>query len=160
MIKKRKQSGFSLLEVMVAIFLISFLLIAIVSLVNLSLANTLTAKSQGAATKYAKEEMERIRALRDRDGLFAIDCFSPTQCSVDVNLGLTPVPEVINNTYTRYYQTQDTPNCQITSTPGPTPTPGGTSRRGRLTTTYVTWQDRKGNHQSASTSCLTDWQQL
>lgn len=149
--------GFTLIEVLVAMSLIVFLMMVVISLVSLSLVSVATSRAEGAATKYSREELERIRSLRDQGGLSAIDCQSGKKCYVnDVGGNLTLVtatdPEQISGTvFSRYYQTQPSSDCQVT------PTPGGPATDRRLVAVYVTWTDPKGNHQSKLGTCLAEW---
>lgn len=61
----KSQHGQTLVEVVVSIFVISLILIALMSAVNFSLTNTQYAKNKAIATKYAQEAVEWLRSERD-----------------------------------------------------------------------------------------------
>lgn len=70
----KKMNGFTLVEVIVAMGLIAMLVVALISLSTLSLARAQNARAQAAATQLAREEMELIRAYRDKNSIQALQC--------------------------------------------------------------------------------------
>lgn len=76
-----KQTGFTLVEAMVATGLVFVLLITLVGLASLSIKSAQISRAQGEATKFAQSEMELLRAYRDKNGLASLRCIltSPTQ---------------------------------------------------------------------------------
>jgi type II secretory pathway pseudopilin PulG len=65
-----KQSGQSLIEVLVALVVASLIIVALVTLVVASLRNAQFAQNQTRATKIAQEAIDQIRTIRDRDDGF------------------------------------------------------------------------------------------
>lgn len=70
----RAQDGFSLIEVTIAIGLVAMLMVALFSLSALSVSNAQASRIQGAATKLAQEELELVRAYRDKNNIDALAC--------------------------------------------------------------------------------------
>lgn len=62
-----RQSGQSLIEVVIALLVIVVVLGALVVTILTGLKNAQFAQSQVKATKYAQEALDKIRAIRDRD---------------------------------------------------------------------------------------------
>lgn len=62
--RDKKQNGLSLLGVMLAIFIISIGLVAILSLISSSLNSSLTAKNEIIASGLAQEGIEMVRFMR------------------------------------------------------------------------------------------------
>lgn len=67
--KHFKNKGFSLLEVLVAIFIISIGITGAVSLVNYSISSVAVGKSQIIASNLAQEGIEIVRSIRDSNWL-------------------------------------------------------------------------------------------
>lgn len=59
--------GQSLIEVLVALGIISVVITGVATIVTQSLSNTQFSKDQNTATKYAQEGLETVRSIRDRD---------------------------------------------------------------------------------------------
>ncbi|MDD5145480.1 MAG: prepilin-type N-terminal cleavage/methylation domain-containing protein [Candidatus Pacebacteria bacterium] len=62
---KKINKGFSLIEVLIAIFIVSAGLVAILSLTNSSLKNLFLIKENNSALNLAKETAEAVRSFRD-----------------------------------------------------------------------------------------------
>lgn len=65
---KLNQKGQSLIEVVVALSVAAVIITALLIVVITSLRNAQLSQTQSRATKYAQEGLERVRAIRDRDG--------------------------------------------------------------------------------------------
>lgn len=66
--KKMKQTkGQSLVEVIVAVFVISIVLVTLVSSVTYSLRNSNYSKNKSLASKYAQEGLDAVRSIKERD---------------------------------------------------------------------------------------------
>lgn len=63
-----KQNGQSLVEVVVALSVAAVIITALLIVVITSLRNAQLSQTQSRATKYAQEGLEKVRAIRDRDG--------------------------------------------------------------------------------------------
>ena len=63
----KKNNGQTLIEVLVAVFVISIVLVALMSAVTYSLRNANYAKNKSTATKYVEEGIEAVRSIKERD---------------------------------------------------------------------------------------------
>lgn len=148
----RLHAGFTLIEIVVAVGLIAMLVVALVSLSSISVIGVQQARTQSSATQLAQQEMELIRAFRDKNGVEALTCTG--SCFIAANLSaVQPNSESIPSgvpgvNFTRSFQVQGSTNCQNAD--------GGTKK---LVTVIVSWTDAKGTHQSNLISCFTGWQQ-
>lgn len=133
--------GTSLIELLIAIGAISVVLITIAAAASQSLSAGIFSRTQAIATKQAEEQMERVRAFRDRFGLAAVSC--SVQCSVDAAISaISPDPLIMEN-LTIWFTVADPPvTC-----------PGDTKE----ITAFAEWSDAKGPHQSKVVSCFSDW---
>ena len=59
--------GTSLIELLIAIGVISVILIALAAASSQSISAGIFSRTQAVATKQAEEQMERVRAFRDRN---------------------------------------------------------------------------------------------
>ena len=84
----RKDIGQTIIEILVAFVLLTFLLTGL-SIVGLyTIRNAQFAKNKSLATKYASQQLERVRVVRDTQGILALpSCGS--QCYLDNNLVFT-----------------------------------------------------------------------
>lgn len=64
----QKQTGQSLIEVLVALSVTLIMIVALIAFVLSGLKNAQFAQSQSKATKLAQETMEQIKTIRDRNG--------------------------------------------------------------------------------------------
>lgn len=67
-INKKKQAGQSLIEVLIALTVTIVMIVALIAFVLTGLKNAQLAQNQSKATKYAQEALEKIKAIRDRNG--------------------------------------------------------------------------------------------
>lgn len=70
----KKNSGQSLIEVLVVMVAGSIMIIAVVSLVLNSLKSSQFAQNQTQATKYAQEAIDKIKDIRVRNGVVEYSC--------------------------------------------------------------------------------------
>lgn len=68
-INKNNKKGFTLLEVIIAIFIITIGITGAVNLINYSISNTIVSRSQVVAVNLAQEGLEVVRAIRDTNWL-------------------------------------------------------------------------------------------
>lgn len=100
--KMKNQGGQSLIEVLVALVVVMIMVVALIVVILGSLKNSQFAQKQVQATKYAQEAIDKVRAIRDREGLIsfhdpsaltcALTCTSPPICNFSVfwSCPLTP----------------------------------------------------------------------
>lgn len=131
--------GTSLIELLIAIGAISVVLITIAAAASEALSSGIFSRTQARATKQVEEQMERVRAYRDRNGLPTLSCAS--KCSLDSGLNKSSSPLTVENLSVWF---------QI-AVPGACP---GTSAE---VTAFSQWQDAKGSHQSKVVSCFSGW---
>jgi len=76
--KGSSNKGQALVEVLLAIFVATMVLVGLISATTIALRNSQQAKNQALATQYAQEAMEKIRASRDQREWddFKSDCSS------------------------------------------------------------------------------------
>lgn len=101
--------GQSMFEVVIAIFIISMVIVGIVSLSTFSLSNSIFARNKNLAGKYSQEVIEWLRSEREKDAsLFVEKLAMPIYCMSDttlnwLNTGVCSGEEVITNTiFTRH----------------------------------------------------------
>lgn len=131
--------GTSLIELLIAIGAISVILITLAAAASQSLSAGIHSRTQALATKYAEEQMERVRAFRDRNGLPALSC--AIKCSLDSGLNKSSSPLAVEN-LSIWFQVAVPGLC-----------PGGSSE----ITVFGQWSDAKGSHQSKIVSCFSGW---
>lgn len=131
--------GTSLIELLIAIGAISVVLITIAAAASQALSSGIFSRTQALATKQAEEQMERVRALRDRSGLPALSCAD--KCSLDSSLNKSASPLTVENLSVWF---------QIA-------VPGGCPGSSAEVTAFARWQDAKGDHQSKVVSCFSGW---
>ncbi len=131
--------GQSLIELLIAIGAISVVLITIAAAASQALSAGIFSRTQARATKQAEEQMERVRALRDRSGIPALSCAS--KCSLDAGLNKSAAPLTVEN-LSVWFQIAVPGSC-----------PGSASEA----TAFSQWQDSKGTHQSKVVSCFSGW---
>lgn len=106
--------GQSLIEVLVALGIISTIIIAVATVVITSLNNTQLSKDQNLATKYAQEGLEITRSIRNRD-FTAFSSLTGTYCLPKnaENLGTSQSGCTIPNIdhFIRSIQIEHTPGC-------------------------------------------------
>lgn len=65
--KNKYNQGQSLVELILAFFVMALVIVAIVGITTISLRNANSAKNNTLARRYAEEGMEHLRQLRDED---------------------------------------------------------------------------------------------
>lgn len=131
--------GQSLIELLIAVGAISVVLITIAAAASQALSSGIFSRTQAKATKQAEEQMERVRALRDRNGLPALSCAS--KCSLDASLNKSSSPVTVEN-LSVWFQVAVPGSCPASQTE---------------ITAFARWQDAKGSHQSKVVSCFSGW---
>jgi len=124
------QKGQALVEAVVALGVSVLIITGLLVVVTTSIANVTFSRNQAAATKYAEEGMELMRAYRDQNTweTFYSGCNTHS-------VGAIPSPTI----FTRYI------NCTNINT---------TKVQVSIT---VNWVDSKGIHSSNLSSYLTKW---
>ena len=80
-VKKSMQSGQSMFEVVLALFIITMIIIAVVILSTNSIANSLFSRSKTQASRYSQEAIEWLRNERETDfEAFVIATNTPVYC--------------------------------------------------------------------------------
>lgn len=133
------KKGQSLIELLIAIGAISVILVSLVAVSTRSVANSAFGKIQIVANKKTEEQIERIRAYRDRNGLDSLNCSAT--CFIDASL-VKSNGSVIAEGITVWYSLVNPGTC-----------PGGN----REATVFAQWSDSKGTHQSKLVSCFSRW---
>lgn len=64
--------GFTLIELLIAVAAVSIILVSLAAAATRSVSVQVQARQQAQATKLAEEQLERLRAFRDRRGFAAI----------------------------------------------------------------------------------------
>jgi prepilin-type N-terminal cleavage/methylation domain-containing protein len=124
-----KRRGDSLVEVVVAVAIISVVILALVRVTTVAINNATFAKNQATATNYAREVLEDARRLKETNLSTFFDS-SNSPCTYSV----TTV-----GSFTRTRQCDFYPNLvQVTAT--------------------VKWTDALGDHQSQLMTNLTKWE--
>ena len=83
--KKRKDQGQSLIEVLTALAISIMVVVALVAGVTYAIRNLTYAKNQSLATQYAQEGLEAARKMRDED---PNTFFNDGSCDVNDPLGI------------------------------------------------------------------------
>jgi len=125
-------------EVVIALFIISMIIVGIVSLSTISLSNSIFSRNKNLAGKYSQEAIEWLRSQKETDfGLFETNAVG-TRC-LNTLAFTSPPCQLINNIFKR----------QVTFTVTLNPT--------IIKAEVVTsWNDSKGTHQAVSTTEFTD----
>lgn len=76
----KNQSGQSLIEVLVALVVVMVMVVALIIIVLGSLKNSQFAQKQVQATKYAQETIDKLKTIRDRDGMISFQNSTSTTC--------------------------------------------------------------------------------
>lgn len=141
-----KRKGLSLIELLIAVGVISVILVGITAVATRSVNIQTYSKEQAQATKLAEEQIERVRAFRDRNGFSALTCAS--QCSIQSNLSRSTTTLTVSN-FTIWFTVRQ---------PGVCPTRAGFTQMREVVAT-VQWTDRRGTHQARKTECFSDWRE-
>lgn len=81
-----RESGQSLIEVVITLTITVVVLGALVITVLTSMRNAQFAQNQARATKYAQEAIDQIRSIRDRNGLITFASTSNPTCCIPLPL--------------------------------------------------------------------------
>lgn len=65
--KRNLQAGQSIIEATVSVGVVALIIVALVSVVTLSIRNAVFSKNKSLATKYVTEGLEAVRSIRERD---------------------------------------------------------------------------------------------
>lgn len=142
----RTRQGSSLIELLIAVSVISVILVGISSVATRSVNMQTYSKEQAQATKLAEEQIERVRAFRDRNGFAVLTCASV--CAIRSNTPpLVVAPTMAVSIFSVWFTVR---------TPGACPTPAGLTQMKEVVAT-AQWTDRRGTHQARKTECFSDW---
>lgn len=142
--KKRMNRGMALVEIIVALGIAVIVIVALVSIVVTSVSNVNFSKTQGEATRYAREGMEWLRGERDRSWDTFNGKSGNTWCLPSLTwpgaAGACGQSSVISNTVVRR-------QVELVSL-------SSTEIEARL---WVSWTDAKGTHEVRLNSRFTKW---
>ena len=124
--------GQSLVEVVVAVMILTLVLTALVFATTVAIRNAKFAQNQARATKYAQEGMEKVRAYRDQ---YEWDVFKAACLDKFIPLGSTDL------VFTRMIKNCDEESVEKVKV-----------------TIVVSWQSAARTHQSEITSYFTRWE--
>jgi len=149
-----RESGQTILEVVVALSLIILFLSGIVIVELFAIKNMEYAQNVSLATKLARQQLERAKILRDAEGINALSLSCTSPCYINGNL--TPVPVTPTGTYGQVLRlvsssASDCPLPDVTITPAPI---------SYKATAIVSWSQNATitpPPQVELSSCLTDW---
>ena len=65
--KRNLQAGQSIIEATISVGVVALIIVALVSVVTLSIRNAVFSKNKSLATKYVNEGLEAVRSIRERD---------------------------------------------------------------------------------------------
>ncbi|MBI5356872.1 hypothetical protein HZB78_04690 [Candidatus Collierbacteria bacterium] len=135
------RKGQSLIEILIAISALTIVLVSLVTAATQSLSGSVSARTQALATKLAEDQMEKIRAYRDRNGLENLSCVD--KCYLNDSL-----VKLVSQ------QTVDVLSIWFTVDAAGVTCPAGN----RQVTVISQWIDGKGSHQAKLISCFSLWQ--
>lgn len=142
------KTGTSLIELLIAISVITLTLVTLASVASRSISVQLFSTKQAQATKLAEEQVDRVRAYRDRSGFAALSCAD--KCSLNAQITPAPTPLVVTP-FTIWYEITEPGGC-------PTPLPTLSQTDPKEVTAIAQWTDAQPTpHQSQITTCLSDW---
>lgn len=140
-------SGQSMFEVVIALFIITMIIVGVVSLTTYSLSNAVFSKNKTLAGKFSQEAIEWLRFQREEDiAVFLANVTNSNryclQTLVWTNTGICGSSELISNTIFRR---------EVVFT---TSTASGKNLIEADVITY--WTDSRGYHESKSVTNFTD----
>ncbi len=148
-LKSKILSGQSLFEVVIALGVMSFVLVGIVSLAGASIRNSTFSNNNALASKYTQEGMEWIRQERDASwAIFsardAIDAVSTSYClaSLTPNTWLSIPPTCGTITGTLFTREADLMTVNVDTVNA---------------VVRVSWTDAQGTHTVRSATVFTNW---
>lgn len=125
---------------------ISVILVSLAAAATRAVGVQIQARQQAQATKLAEEQIERIRAFRDRQGFAAITCASSCHLNSPADTTITSGP-LTSGVFTVWL---------TISYP-----PVGTCPVGANDSKYITavaqWGASPDLHQSTTATCLSNW---
>lgn len=141
------RTGQSIIELLIAVGAIGMVLVALVSTATRAVSMQTFSRIQSQATKRVEEQLERVRAFRDQQGLSALAC--PDRCAIAVNSPpLVVGPTIAVGELSIWFEVATSGSC-------PTPPVGITAMKEVIA--YAAWTDQRGAHQSKVVECLSDW---
>lgn len=145
--KKTNNQGQSFIELIAALLIVSFVLVALVTLVTKSIANTAFSRNKALATSYTQQGIEWLRGERDKDWATFYAKTANPWCIVSLNWAS-------NGSHQG--------SCSAANTIPGTPfirtiTFIRTNSSTVDATIMVSWSDGNGTHQSVSTTTFTNW---
>ena len=149
-----RQDGQTMIEVLVALALIAFFLSGVTIIQLFSIRNTDYSNKKSLATSLARQQLERVRVLRDSVGIDALSACELDPCFV--NAELTPDPNLPTGYYRQSFIIKQAVSNECTL-PEITVTPVPVVYK---VTADVVWL---GNSEITPApnvniySCLTDW---
>lgn len=146
MIKNKLQNGASLLEIVIAVGLVSIILLALVSLSTKSVSNTTLSREKNEAARYSQEAVEWLRRERDNSWttFMAHVDNSDTWCLTQLdwsNSGSCGNSELVSGTNLTREVTFDEREDGVVGV-----------------SVIVKWMEGEREHQSVSDTVLTKWQ--
>lgn len=127
--------------------MVAVVLVGIVATSTRSASTQTFSEIQAAATKLSEEQMERVLAFRDQQGITVLPC--GTNGSIQSNTPPLAIgPTVSVNSMNVWF----TVSC-----PGACPTAAAGIIQFKQVTTFAQWTDSKGMHQSQQTKCFAEW---
>lgn len=143
-----KRTGLSLIELLIAVGAIGAILVGIAAVATRSVNLQTYSKEQAQATKLTEEQIERVRAFRDRIGFAVLSCAG--SCSIQSNAPLTITSSVWSvANFTIWFTVRQ---------PGACPPRAGLTPMKEVVAT-ARWTDRRGIHQARKTECFSDWRE-
>lgn len=124
----RLSKGQSVIEVVIALSLVSIIVLALVKVTISSIQNSSFARDQQIATRYAQEGIENARKLKEEKEIEFWSKNGSEEETIDI----------------------------FTRTVTYTPVPGEEDQKMEIQV-VVTWEDTKGTHQSDLNTYLTRW---
>lgn len=149
-------SGQTIVEVLVALALITLFLSGIAIVELYAVRNAQYAQKKSMATSLARQQLERARVVRDSAGISEL---YPEKCSLAcyINSQLTPIPLIVTptGTYSQWLIIQeDNEACPL---PAITITPFPQSYKATATVSWAVGAAVTPPPQVSISSCITDW---
>lgn len=134
--------GFTLIELLIAVSAVSIILVSLAAAATRAVGVQTQARQQAQATKLAEEQIERVRAFRDRQGFTAINncvtCYLNSPADTTITSGT-----LTNGIYSIWLAISD---------------PSGTCPAGnKYIVSIAQWGVNPNLHQSTATTCLSNW---
>ena len=153
--KFQGNSGQTLLEMIIALALIIFFLSGIIVIELFAIRNIEYAQKKSLATKYAKQQLERARVVRDTSGFDTLSnyCYLQT-CFINSQLTVMPVPVTPTGVFKQEFKIEATDQnvCPVLAaelTPVPT---------AFKATAIASWgQNITPAAQVEVSTCMTNW---